>query len=521
MAPSPDSSSPSEAGKRIALRAALVRLVVAGGVVIGAGVLALLIPPGASVVIAEADSEESSDVGVSFGRLRPWNPGDPAPLSDLFSGNHEEVPEFAGAGYRASGRRLEEKLGAAVAQNLGSADPLPPAPADDDGPRVRIDPAEYEGIEVRIEHPERIQSFFTALEATARRQGPAVTRISHYGDSSIATDLITHTVRRRLQRRFGDAGHGFLLIARGTMPYGHRDVSHAASSRWDVRQIVNNADRDGLYGFGGVSYRAQVGAYATFGTDDRGPVGGAVSLFQVYYRQEPNGGEIQLRVDGGEPRRISTAGEERDRVEIIRVPDGAHELEIRPAGGGPIRLYGVALERDRAGVVYDSLGLVGARARRLLNYNSDHIREQMTQRDPDLLVLGFGGNEADDPIRRIPRYEGEFRQVIRRMRGSRDRACLIFGPLDQARRDEYGRIVTIPTVPMIIEAQRAAAAAEGCAFFDTFGAMGGEGSITAWARSRPRLAMTDYRHATPAGYEVIGNLFYKAVLEAFARHLNR
>ena len=31
--------------------------------------------------------------------------------------------------------------------------------------------------------------------------------------------------------------------------------------------------------------------------------------------------------------------------------------------------------------------------------------------------------------------------------------------------------------------------------------------------------MADFRHATPAGYEVIGNLFYKALLAGFAEHL--
>jgi lysophospholipase L1-like esterase len=96
---------------------------------------------------------------------------------------------------------------------------------------------------------------------------------------------------------------------------------------------------------------------------------------------------------------------------------------------------------------------------------------------------------------------------------------LIFGPLDQARRDQYGRIRTMETIPHIVKAQRAAAAAEGCAFFDTYQAMGGEGAMENWYRSRPRLAMSDFRHATPAGYEVIGNMFYKALLKGFAEYL--
>jgi lysophospholipase L1-like esterase len=482
---------------------------------------------------------------IELSRVKPWLAGEPVPVVHLFAGaTDQEVPAFAGAGgsYRPPAQveeGLAASLGTTVARNLGEDEWVAPDPAPqgsstaalgqgaegDEGddaapPAVHIDPREYADIDVEIENAAALGAFFGALEATARERTGAVTRVAHYGDSSIATDLITHTVRRRLQQRFGDAGHGFVLVARGTMPYGHRDVSHRATSGWDLRQLVMNQDRTGLYGFGGVAFRPLAGAFAAFGTDDRGPVGGRVSAFHLYFRRRPNAGSVNVRIDGGEPRSIDTSGEEGDDVEVLEVPDGPHTLELRAAGGGPIRLYGVALERDGPGVVYDSLGMVGARARRLLNYDPAHIADQMRLRDPDLLVLGFGGNEADDPIGRMPRYADEFREVIRRMRAGReDMACLVFAPLDQARRDPRGAIRTIETVPLIVEAQRTAARAEGCAFFDTFAAMGGEGSMFAWSRARPRLALTDYRHATPAGYEVIGNVFYKALLKAFADHL--
>ena len=42
-----------------------------------------------------------------------------------------------------------------------------------------------------------------------------------------------------------------------------------------------------------------------------------------------------------------------------------------------------------------------------------------------------------------------------------------------------------------------------------------------WYKSRPRLGWGDYRHATPAGYEVIGNMIYKALLASFSEWLAR
>ena len=111
------------------------------------------------------------------------------------------------------------------------------------------------------------------------------------------------------------------------------------------------------------------------------------------------------------------------------------------------------------------------------------------------------------------------REVGRVGAGREDLGCLVFAPLDQAERDSRGRIQTMATMHDIVAAQRAAAFASGCAFFDTWTAMGGEGAMETWYQSRPRLAMADFRHATPAGYEVIGNLFYKALLAGFAEHL--
>ncbi len=481
-------------------------------------------------------------------RFRPWVPGEPPPLASLWTAWQEppELPAFAGGrgpgGYRggAGQEELAERLGAAVAANLGAAEEAPPPSVSDapgpfdaagrdvsapSGPASpRVDPREYEGIEVTIEDPghQGMAPFYEALLRTARKEGGALTRVAHYGDSSIATDLITHTVRRRMQRRFGDGGHGFILIAKGHMPWRHRDVTHASGGGWKLFEIVRGRLGVGAYGYGGVGYRGSPGAWARFGTaDEESPVGRRVSRFELFYRREPRGGTVRIRVDGGEKVYLDTRGEARhDDVWRVQLPDGAHRLDLRVTAGRPF-LYGVVMEREGPGVVYDSLGLVGARARRLLFFDPEHVRRQMALRRPDLLVLGFGGNEASDRIGgEGRRYEEDFLEVIERMRAGRSEVgCLVVAPLDQAKRDERGRIRTMPAIPVIVAAQRRAARRAGCAFYDTFAAMGGEGAMRRWYRVRPRLALGDFRHATPRGYKVIGNLLYKAMLEGFSRWL--
>ena len=500
---------------RFETRIALRRLGIAVGVCCALLAVVQVLPPR---LFGETTFE------IELAPFRVWHQGDGLPVFRLFRDLGRELPAFAGAGgsYRASERVKEsvaQQLGGVVAANLGQAAGIEPEEEVVRG--FRVDPAEYEGLAVPLEGSSFLDSFYEALESTARGDAGAVTRIAHYGDSSIATDLWTFTMRRTLQRRFGDAGHGFILISRGTMPYGHRDIRHRANDAWTLKEIVADQDRDGLYGYGGVAYLGTRGAFAEFGTDDRGPVGSRASRFLVYFRRAPLAGRVQLRVDGEIVRELDTRGPDGDAVEIFDTLDGAHRFGLRVLGGGPVRLYGVALERPGPGIVYDSLGLVGARGRRLLNYDPEHLQAQLRLRDPSLVILGFGGNEADDPIGRMPRYEEEVGEVIRLMRGTPARPCLLVSPLDQEHRTPHGRVQTMPTVPRIVQAQRRAARAEGCAFFNTFEAMGGEGSMREWVRVRPRLGLDDYRHATPAGYEVIARMFYKALLKGFADYLAR
>lgn len=455
--------------------------------------------------------------------FRPWIPGEPLPFASVF----DPAPVASigdGSAYRsssaASEEQLSEELGEGVAANLGETEDAPSAAPVEVGEEVAIDATEYAELGLALADPGHrgMAPFYEQLLKTFRGE-QVLTRVSHYGDSSIATDLITSTIRRRMQRRFGDGGHGFVLMAKGYLPYRHRDLTHRFSESWSLKEAVRQHDADGMYGYGGVQMMPRARAWASFGTDDDAPVGNAVSSFTLLFQRHPRGGNLWLTLDDGERVALSTRGEAtEDGSHRVEVSDGEHTLEVKNGGGGRNRLYGMVMERE-AGVVYDSLGLVGARASRMRNFDRDHLHRQLAMRESNLIVLGFGGNDASDRVTRES-YEADFRSVIQHVREDGDgRGCLVFGPLDQAKRGDRGHIRTMPTIPAIVEAQRAAAASEGCAYFDTFNAMGGEGAMRRWHRARPRLAMGDFRHATPAGYAALGNMLYKAILKGFAEWL--
>lgn len=488
---------------------------------------ALLVPASPERMVPEADATPSAlqHLAIAGGvlaalmlttyvapplhRFRPWVSGDPLPIARYFQAPAESTDE----GSDETAPHIDERELEALAAEA------PVAPAPSHGPELTIAPEEYGERTVSIEDPTgAMRSFYAALAETARGTTPRLTRIAHFGDSTIALDGITMTVRERLQLRFGDGGHGFVLAADAHLPYRHHMLENESEGSWGVDDLTHLTLSDGRYGLGGVRSRAVTNATAWFATDgdEEARVGTAVSRFDVLYQRHDRGGQFRYRVDEGEWITVDTRSETvEDALLRIDVPEGPHRLTLRPSGHGESRFYGVVLERSGPGVVYDSLGIVGARAARMLGFDPAHLAGQLEQRGSDLVVIAFGGNDADDD-RSVADFEVIFRDVARLIRTARPSAsCLLFAPIDQGERDERGRVRTLPSVSRIVTGMRNAAASEGCAFFDAFEAMGGEGTMSRW--SRRGLSSSDYRHATPAGYRVVGNLFYQALLEGFAQ----
>ena len=382
-----------------------------------------------------------------------------------------------------------------------------------------IDPAIRATLRtVAIEDPSghALDEFFARLERTDRKEAGAITRVLHYGDSTIASDYVSGTMRRRLQARFGDAGHGFILIANPWEWYFHNDVWHASVGHWGASRLAGPMASDGMYGLGGVSFSSYGGDVAWFGAATHGDFGRGVSRFDLYYLEQPGGGAVEMSARGGPVERVSTRGAAKvSRVHSLRVPDGESRLTVRAAGGGQARLFGVALERDVPGVVYDALGSHAAMALYWKRQSQPHWKEQMALRDPALVIFQYGTNESDLKRLDLDAYERSLGSLVDELHEVCGKASiLVVSPLDRA---EYrrGRMFTKAVIPDLVSVQRRVALAHGAAFWSTFEAMGGEGSLVRWVKTRPQLAGEDLTHPTPVGAEVIGDMLSGAIFTAY------
>ena len=357
-----------------------------------------------------------------------------------------------------------------------------------------------------------LDHFYAALWRTERGAPLAITRILHYGDSPTTADLITGDTRQLLQKRFGDAGHGFTLIGKPWAWYEHRGVelsSHGwqmdPGTRWDLR--------NGLFGLGGVAFTGRTGAYSRVTLRDP-----TQTRLEVWFLSQPDGGSIAISSAGQPIGSIATAAPSRTA--------GFASFELKPGTGtlefsteGPVRLFGITLEKRKTGVVYDSIGLNGASVSMLaLLFNESHWAQELRHRNPDLVVLNYGTNESSFAAFLTREYEIELREAIRRVRAALPNASiLVMSPMDRGQKNG-GEIETLPTIPRIVDIQRRVAAELGCGFFNTFEAMGGAGTMARWYDSQPRLVSADFIHPTPAGARIVATAFVRELTAGLNRY---
>jgi lysophospholipase L1-like esterase len=392
---------------------------------------------------------------------------------------------------------------------------VPPTPGPDTpAPRpTRPDVVSTPGVP-RVSDPSRsLVPFFAALRRAESGQGPPI-RILHYGDSPTTADSITADVRDLLHRRYGDGGHGFLLIAKPWAWYGHRGVNLRAEGWTMEGASLPTRARDRWHGLGGLSFTAYPGAYAVAKLPDN-----THRKVDVHYLAQPGGGEFQLEADGAPLAIVQTAADEKaPAFAQTDLPDGAQSVKL-VVKRGMVRLFGWTFERGGSGVVYSSIGQNGATAQTLVAFFDEaQWARQLQHQKPDLVVFNYGSNESVNAAYVDKYYEGELRKLIKRAQTALPQtSILIMSPMDRGQKDSKGDIVTVPTVPRIVEIQQRVSLDTGCAFFNTYAAMGGAGTMAQWYAAKPKLVNADYLHPTPGGAAKVGSMLDEALREAYDR----
>jgi lysophospholipase L1-like esterase len=360
------------------------------------------------------------------------------------------------------------------------------------------------GADIPVENAAALIPFFEQLYRHQKGEAQGPLRILHYGDSHTAADEWTGDLRTRFQEKFGDGGSGYSFAGRPWNGYRRLDVRTGSTRGWHTDGLVGRTG-DGIYGLGGVSMSTKSPNEAVYLLADG-------QQFELFYLQQPGGGAIQIFDNGNSIERISTDGEGAPGYYHYETVPGSHKLEAETLDHAPVRLFGWVAENS-TGITYETLGINGAQASIMLDWNETTLRSNIERRNPALIVIAYGTNEAGRKSETLEAYREMFAQLIQRVRAAAPVATiLVIGPPDRYSHSRKGW-VPMDGVDVIVEAQRQASVAAGCAFWDMRAKMGGKGSMEQWIQAG--MAQYDHVHFTGAGYRMLGDAVFRDVMSQY------
>ncbi|BBK44847.1 hypothetical protein STVA_48670 [Allostella vacuolata] len=395
----------------------------------------------------------------------------------------------------------------------------------------RVDPVRLEAIAApRTLPPRRAASreqplapFYDALAQLERRQAGEPVSIVILGDSHMAGHVFAGRLRERLQARFGSGGPGAMPGRAQHRAYRNPLAEVQQTGTWNGVNSLRPAT-PGPFGLSLYRLRAEESGAALLATatEPSGLERLAASVVRL-----PDGGHLRVSANGCTLGTVATAGPGGAVGLVADLPRGTTEVTVE-AVDGPVELIGWRLTRGR-GLVVENHGVNGAQLAMLAHLDPEIFAAELRQRDPALVVLAFGTNEAFTTDLAEGRYRALIAERVAALRQAVPRAAiLIVGPPDSAvasrpapargRRPPPGcRWKEPPSLAAAKAALRQSAADLGVAYWDWSRLTRGPCGVDAMTRRDPPLAQADHVHFTAEGYAQAAEQFARFLIDGYAR----
>jgi len=357
-------------------------------------------------------------------------------------------------------------------------------------------------VEVGVENPSALANYFKALDHS--REAGTPVHILQFGDSHTASDDWVNAMRIAAQSIYGNGGPGFIHPGHPFLGYRRFDAAGSNSTGWKTDGNKSHQD-DPNQGLAHISISTSLPNQ----TVRLAASGESLGLF---YMTQPGGGQFELTIDG-EKTVFSTdvsATEPGPGYFSQKLAPGQHEILLRTMNFAPVRLFGWTLDNS-AGVTFETLGINGEWANKILDANAEIWSAELAERSPALVILAFGTNEANSALWTADQYRSDLKEIIARIRRAAPNASILMvGPPD------CGRTRPLTHLSEVIGIQREIATGQNVAFWDWRLHMGGARVVTQWVLAG--LGQADYVHLTGEGYRLIGNLLFTQLEKAHSEN---
>ncbi|MFM7327656.1 MAG: GDSL-type esterase/lipase family protein, partial [Bacteroidota bacterium] len=367
----------------------------------------------------------------------------------------------------------------------------------------------------KLERAETLNPLFEKL-LQLKATGTGSVSILHIGDSHIQGDYFTGRVRGHLQREFGNAGRGLVVPGRVAGSNEPADLLSTTSGTWESKRVIY-PDQPLRIGIGGITINT-ADPTATFSFLLKEP-----SLPQrfatFFFRKDPK--SFLAAVTDSLSRPLAYIGPytvEHPDASMVRFPHPTRQFGLQVIRTLPdqerLTLYGISLTNGQPGILYHAAGVNGAKYKHFAA--AEEFAPQSSLLNPDLIVISMGTNEALDYPYRDPAFEQHIRNLLNTLAlHHKGVPILLTTPPGSFLNNKKKS----PGLKMIAERVTTFAREQGLASYDLYAAGGGEQFAARW--SRKGHLQTDGVHFTKAGYELQGDMFYLALINAYNDHVSR
>lgn len=357
--------------------------------------------------------------------------------------------------------------------------------------------------------------FFDELEQVKRDN--TFFRIIHYGDSQIEMDRISSFIREKLQRSFGGSGPGLLPALEVTPKY---TVAVQTSGDWTRKLTFGSPEfRSKHNKYGPMAYfcvKNSPSAKVLYtARDNTSYKNRSFNTCKVIIGANSTQQEIKCFSNN---KLVDTKTVEASSIEQIisfstDSADGKVALEFN---GGRAEILGVSLE-NKTGVALDNIPMRGGSGLMFANINAESLKRTYQALGVKMVILQYGGNALPGMSSKsgAEYYGKRFYDQITYLK-SIDPQLIVFviGPADMSVK-RNGELKTHEHLEELRDAMKSATLRAGGVFWDMYEAMGGNGSMIEWVRSKPSLGSPDYIHFTTKGAQKISEIFYQSLMNEY------
>ncbi|MDA3779986.1 MAG: hypothetical protein PF487_07190, partial [Bacteroidales bacterium] len=372
--------------------------------------------------------------------------------------------------------------------------------------------------------------FFDELKTLKKSNN--LIRILHYGDSQIESDRITSYIRNKLQKKFGGCGIGLFppVLIKGT----NLSMSHNLSGYWSrytlqsiKNKTINHKHLGILMSYGKFSPIIDNKKNEIYNSSIELQKSNISYLLtrkfehcKIFYGYNKKPFIVELKInDKVIDAEMLTSSYNLKTLEY-NFSKPVDNININFKGEKSPDIYGISLD-GKKGIAVDNIALRGSSGTDFTRTDIAFLRSMFQELNVKLILFQFGVNVVPYVIENYDYYEKQLYKQLKLFKKMRPNINIIVMGVSDMSHKNNGIYVSYPNIEKIRDAQINAAFKAGCAFWDTYEAMGGKNSMPQWVYANPPLARKDFTHYTYKGSLIIGKLFYDALNTDYKRFIEQ